>query len=277
MIEVIQLEFFPLNFTKVIDGTTSALEVIQVSLNTLAKVVLDDRISPCATGRISAITNKSYSTWINASGQVKGLHRNLRRKLSDFLSRLLIVHGIYSAFWVQDPDGHGWDQSCSLKILFILSLNECRGDWIDLILPPVSKISQSSLRTGIYTGKIARSQQYCTNKKNILGRQFSIGFVSYCILCKQILSLDKRDLFTVKIVSFWTYAKQVYLEAHHKRDRFPQPGFLSCHTSPLHAQRPLEGLHVVLSDTRSRGSNISMRLTLLTVPWVLKLSICLKK
>lgn len=71
MIGVIQLEFFPLNFTKVIDGTTSALEVIQVSLNSLAKVVLDDRISPCEPGRIFAITNKSYCTWINASGQVK--------------------------------------------------------------------------------------------------------------------------------------------------------------------------------------------------------------
>lgn len=38
---------FPLNFTEVINGTTSALEVIQVSINSLVKMVIDDRLSPC--------------------------------------------------------------------------------------------------------------------------------------------------------------------------------------------------------------------------------------
>lgn len=57
MIRAVQLKNFPLTFTEVINGTTSALELSQVSLNSLAKAVIDDRISLRETGRIFAITN----------------------------------------------------------------------------------------------------------------------------------------------------------------------------------------------------------------------------
>lgn len=71
---------FPLNFTEVINGTTSAFKVIQVSFNLLAKVPIDDRLSPCDKGGVSLITNIPYYTQINASGKVERFMQKFKDK-----------------------------------------------------------------------------------------------------------------------------------------------------------------------------------------------------
>ena len=75
---VIQLEKVVQNFmilAKMIHGTALALEGFQVSLNSLAKVVTDERIALdfllMGQGGFCAISSTPCCAWVNALGQVE--------------------------------------------------------------------------------------------------------------------------------------------------------------------------------------------------------------
>ena len=74
MAEVIQLENEFLTLVEVINGTTLSLEGIQVGLNSLVRVVTNERIALDffeAQDRACTITSTFFCTWINISGLVE--------------------------------------------------------------------------------------------------------------------------------------------------------------------------------------------------------------
>lgn len=77
---------FAAALAEVIHDTTSALECIQASLNSLAWVVLDDEIALdfflVGQGRVCAVTSTSCCIWINALGKAEWAIQRLNERES---------------------------------------------------------------------------------------------------------------------------------------------------------------------------------------------------
>lgn len=155
---VIQLEKVVRNLSlilaTVINDATLALEDIQVSLSSLARVIMEDVDSPLTSSLQveveSAIANTFCCTWVNPSGQ-GGRSMLKSKEKATWLSEVEIPGGWWNLFSWLDPGPWGiWLRSVlqfgfilQLEVLFTVGLIKCcmsqtRWNW----LASVSQMNQ---------------------------------------------------------------------------------------------------------------------------------------